>query len=62
MFSQSLFAQLVRWLLVLIVTLVSVQYCTPLQRAFADYAVDGGCHQHHQMNNENQPHGSHITP
>lgn len=61
MYSQSLFAQLVRWLLVLTITLVGVQHCTPLQRAFADYAVDGGCHQHHQMEDQHQAHGSHAT-
>ncbi|MEZ8143307.1 MULTISPECIES: hypothetical protein [Enterovibrio] len=47
--SQSLSAQLTRWLAVLIITLIGVHHCAPLQRALSDYAVDGGCHQRHHM-------------
>ncbi|PKF50785.1 hypothetical protein AT251_08960 [Enterovibrio nigricans] len=47
MFSQSLAAQLARWLLVLIFTLFFVHHCAPLRSALSDYAVDGGCHQRH---------------
>ncbi|WWE57455.1 hypothetical protein NF212_10905 [Parasalinivibrio latis] len=45
MFSQSLTAQLVRWLLLLGVTLFAVHYCEPLQQALSKHAVNGGCHQ-----------------
>jgi len=44
MFSQSLFAQLLRWLLLLLVTLIALPQCQPLVDAFAQHAISGGCH------------------
>ncbi len=54
MFSQSLTAQLARWLLLLGVTLFVVHHCEPLQQALSKHAVDGGCH---QQNADHSMHG-----
>ncbi|WP_022943079.1 hypothetical protein [Psychromonas hadalis] len=45
MLSQSLFAQLVRLLLLLLVTLFVVHHNQPLIDALAKHATSGGCHQ-----------------
>lgn len=45
MFSQSLFAQLSRMVLLLIITLIGVHHCQPLLDALAQHAVHAGCHQ-----------------
>ncbi|SHH35096.1 hypothetical protein [Ferrimonas marina] len=44
MLSQSLPAQLARWLLLLLLTLVAVHHCQPLLDALARDAVSAGCH------------------
>lgn len=46
MFSQSLFAQLIRMSLLLIFTLYFVHHYQPLIDALAKNAVNAGCHQH----------------
>ncbi|AJR08214.1 hypothetical protein H744_2c1536 [Photobacterium gaetbulicola Gung47] len=45
MFSQSLTAQLIRMVLLLALTLVSVHHCQPLLDSLAEHAMNGGCHQ-----------------
>ncbi|MCW8327218.1 hypothetical protein MD588_00190 [Photobacterium sp. SDRW27] len=45
MFSQSLFAQLARMGLLLIITLFGVHHCQPLLDSLAQQAMNGGCHQ-----------------
>ena len=52
MFSQSITAQLLRMLLVLIVTLVAVHRCQPLLDALAENATNAGCHQLNSMQHE----------
>jgi len=45
MFSQSIFAQLTRMSLLLIITLFGVHHCQPLLDSLAQQAMSGGCHQ-----------------
>ncbi|MEF1285340.1 hypothetical protein QTN94_15650 [Vibrio sp. M250220] len=45
MFSQSLFAQLVRMSLLLILSLIVVHHSPTLLDLLAQQAVDSGCHQ-----------------
>ncbi len=45
MFSQSLFAQLLRMTLLLVLTLVAVHHSPRLLEILAQQAVDAGCHQ-----------------
>ncbi|XXG14100.1 hypothetical protein WEU34_14655 [Vibrio fortis] len=55
MFSQSLFAQLARMTLFLVISLVVVHHSQPLIDLLAQHAVSSGCHQqsghehHHDM-------------
>ncbi|MCG7495482.1 hypothetical protein MHO82_01225 [Vibrio sp. Of7-15] len=58
MFSQSLFAQLLRMLILLIITLIGVHHYPPLLNALAQHATSGGCHQQntiHHDHTENHP-------
>jgi len=55
MFSQSLFAQLMRMVLLLILTLYGVRQCQPLIDSLAQHATSGGCHQHHSAKHEHHP-------
>ncbi|MGF1746595.1 hypothetical protein L4B77_17305 [Vibrio minamisatsumaniensis] len=45
MFSQSLFAQLARMTLCLVISLVIVHHSRPLIDLLAQHAVSSGCHQ-----------------
>ncbi|MDK9738915.1 hypothetical protein KI655_16560 [Vibrio sp. D404a] len=45
MFSQSLFAQLTRMTLFLVISLVVVHHSQPLIDLLAQHAVSSGCHQ-----------------
>ncbi|MDX2321636.1 MAG: hypothetical protein QNK26_13700 [Moritella sp.] len=56
MFSQSLFAQLIRMVLLLILTLYGVQQCQPLMDALAKHATSGGCHQQNSLKHEHMEH------
>ncbi|WP_198551626.1 hypothetical protein [Moritella sp. Urea-trap-13] len=56
MFSQSLFAQLIRMFLLLIFTLYGVQQCQPLVDALAKNATSGGCHQQNSLKHEHMEH------
>ena len=56
MFSQSLFAQLIRMVLLLIVTLYGVHQCQPLIDALAEHATSGGCHQQNSLQHEHMEH------
>ena len=49
MFSQSLFAQLMRMTLLLSITLYGVHQCQPLIDALAANATSGGCHQQNSL-------------
>ncbi|ELR67628.1 hypothetical protein C942_01558 [Photobacterium marinum] len=49
MFSQSLIAQLARMTLLLIITLFGVHHCQPLLDSLAHQAMNGGCHQHNNI-------------
>jgi len=55
MFSQSLFAQLMRMAVLLIITLYAVRQYQPLIDSLAKHATSGGCHQHHSPKNEQHP-------
>ncbi|XGB64501.1 hypothetical protein L0991_20975 [Vibrio chagasii] len=68
MFSQSLFAQLARMTLFLVISLVIVHHSQPLIDLLAQHAVSSGCHQqsghedHHDMTEQNmsaQDHSHH---
>jgi hypothetical protein len=54
MFSQSLFAQLLRMLLLLAVTLYAVHHSQPIIDALAKHATSGGCHQQSSPNQHNE--------
>ena len=54
MFSQSLFAQLLRMLLLLAVTLYVVHHSQPIIVALAKHATSGGCHQQSLPNHYNE--------
>ncbi|EAS41759.1 MULTISPECIES: hypothetical protein [Photobacterium] len=56
MFSQSLFAQLLRMLVLLIITLFGVHHCQPLLDALAQHATSGGCHQQSSIEHDNKEH------
>ncbi|MGF1761465.1 hypothetical protein L4D76_26860 [Photobacterium sagamiensis] len=56
MFSQSLFAQLLRMLILLIVTLYGVHHCQPLLDALAQHATSGGCHQQNSIKQDHTEH------
>ncbi len=45
MFSQSIFAQLLRMTVLLVITLVAVHHYQPLLNLLAEQAVNSGCHQ-----------------
>ncbi|WP_371377607.1 hypothetical protein [Thalassotalea aquiviva] len=60
MFSQSLFAQLIRMFCLLALSLIAVHNCKPLLDLLASQAIGSGCHQqssHHI--NESEPYHSH---
>ncbi|NOJ10593.1 hypothetical protein [Vibrio splendidus] len=73
MFSQSLFAQLARMTLFLVISLVIVHHSQPLINLLAQHAVSSGCHQqsahehfghehHHEMTDQHmsaQDHSHH---
>jgi len=56
MFSQSLFAQLLRMGVLLTITLYGVQYCQPLIDTLAKHATSGGCHQQNSLKHNNMEH------
>ncbi|MGF1875080.1 hypothetical protein L4D77_07110 [Photobacterium frigidiphilum] len=56
MFSQSLFAQLLRMVVLLIITLFGVHHCQPLLDALAQHATSGGCHQQSSIEHDNKEH------
>ena len=58
MFSLSIFAQLIRWSLLLVVTWLAVPQCQPLMEAFALHATSGGCH---QQNSPDHQHSEYET-
>ncbi|MBB1312074.1 MULTISPECIES: hypothetical protein [Aliivibrio] len=45
MFSQSIFAQLLRMTILLVLTLIVVHHYQPLLDLLAEQAVNSGCHQ-----------------
>ncbi|MDK9761104.1 hypothetical protein KI743_03760 [Vibrio sp. D420a] len=57
MFSQSLFAQLARMTLFLVISLVAVHHSQPLIDLLAQHAVSSGCHQ--QSAHEHSGHEHH---
>ncbi|MEF1226799.1 hypothetical protein QTO05_02715 [Vibrio fortis] len=57
MFSQSLFAQLARMTLFLVISLVVVHHSQPLIDLLAQHAVSSGCHQ--QSAHEHSGHEHH---
>ncbi|MEZ9060463.1 hypothetical protein AB6E55_20630 [Vibrio pelagius] len=57
MFSQSLFAQLARMTLFLVISLVVVHHSQPLIDLLAQHAVSSGCHQ--QSAHEHSRHEHH---
>ncbi|PMH40867.1 hypothetical protein BCU68_15975 [Vibrio sp. 10N.286.49.B3] len=59
MFSQSLFAQLLRMGVLLTLTLVAVHHYQPLLDLFAQEAVNSGCHQSFEFNDEPTHHVGH---
>ncbi len=56
MFSQSLSAQLIRMVLLLIVTLYGVRQCQPLIDTLAKHATSGGCHQQNSLKHQHMEH------
>lgn len=54
MFSQSLFAQLMRMLVLLIITLYIVHHYQPLLDSLAEHAVNAGCHQQNSITHDHQ--------
>lgn len=56
MFSQSLFAQLIRMLILLVMTIYAVKQCQPLIDAFAENATSGGCHQQDSLKHKHMEH------
>jgi len=56
MLSQSIFAQLVRMVVVLIITLYGVRQCQPLIDSLAQHATNGGCHQQNSHKHEHMDH------
>ncbi|WP_299691663.1 hypothetical protein [uncultured Vibrio sp.] len=62
MFSQSLFAQLARMTLFLVISLVIVHHSQPLIDLLAQHAVSSGCHQqsaHEHSTHERSGHERH---
>ncbi len=62
MFSQSLFAQLLRMLLLLTLSLVAVHNSPSLLKLLAEQAIDSGCHQtmeDHSMHSQHKHHHHH---
>ncbi|UTT86690.1 hypothetical protein LZI70_14705 [Vibrio pelagius] len=59
MFSQSLFAQLARMTLFLVISLVVVHHSQPLIDLLAQHAVSSGCHQQsaHEHSGHEHHHG-----
>lgn len=60
MFSQSLFAQLLRMTLLLVITLYAVHHCQPLIDALAKNATSGGCHQQNSFEAQHATHHQHM--
>ncbi len=56
MFSQSLFAQLMRMGLLLVLTLVAVHHSPTLLDVLAQQAINSGCH---QQTGDSQDHSHH---
>ncbi len=56
MFSQSLFAQLLRMLILLIITLYAVHHWQPLQHVVAANAAGSGCHQQTSVDHSMEHH------
>ncbi|MEH6454105.1 MAG: hypothetical protein V7782_13815 [Psychromonas sp.] len=54
MFSQSLFAQLMRMLVLLVITLYGVHQSQPLIDSLAKHAVNAGCHQQNSIPQDHQ--------
>ncbi|WP_039958290.1 hypothetical protein [Vibrio sinaloensis] len=59
MFSQSLFAQLVRMTLLLVVTLFAVHHSPRLLEVLAQQAINSGCHQQSADGIEHSHHHHH---
>ena len=58
MFSQSLFAQLCRMILLLVLSLIVVHHSPTLLTLLAQQAIDSGCHQstHSEPNHSHHHH------
>lgn len=56
MFSQSLFAQLVRMTVLLSLSLVVLHHSPNLLALLAQQAIDAGCHQSNQINTSHSHH------
>jgi len=56
MFSQLLFAQLMRMVMLLIMTLYGVHQSQPLIDSLAKHATSGGCHQQNSLKHEHMEH------
>ncbi|MDA0106894.1 hypothetical protein OH456_01980 [Vibrio sp. La 4.2.2] len=59
MFSQSIFAQLVRMLLLLVITLTAVHHSPVLLALIAKQAVHTGCHQQNPTDPMDHSHHHH---
>ncbi len=63
MFSHSLFAELSRWTIALVLSLVALHHCQPLLDAFSEHAMAAGCHSQEQsemhMHHEHHHHYHH---
>ncbi|MGV2986318.1 hypothetical protein ACE1OE_01650 [Vibrio sp. E150_011] len=58
MFSQSVLAQLLRMVVLLTITLVTVHHSPALLELLAKQAINSGCH---QQNPTGEPHHSHQS-
>jgi len=56
MFSQSLFAQLIRMVTLLIVTLYAVHQWQPFEDTIAEHAMSSGCHQQNSIQHQHMEH------
>ncbi|WP_119008282.1 hypothetical protein [Vibrio superstes] len=56
MFSQSLLAELTRWTLALVISLIALHHCQPLLDAFSEHAMAAGCHSHEQSDSHMHHH------
>ncbi|MDG3086434.1 hypothetical protein P7F88_10050 [Vibrio hannami] len=59
MFSQSLPAQLLRMLVLLIVTLIAVHHSEPLLNLLAEQGMGSGCHQNSSKSENHHAHHHH---